>query len=79
MSELKKTDLSHWFPHLSACYKDDVLKPLSVNEESVLFEPGILDYCCSTTWSPSFRPFTISVCDPFDSPTATATLRVPSF
>ena len=38
-----------------------------------------LFYCCNTTWSPSFSPFTTSVCDPFDRPTETATLRIPSF
>src|SRR5208337_4017082 len=36
-------------------------------------------YCCSTTWSPSFSPLRISVTEPLDSPTFTATLRVPSF
>ena len=36
-------------------------------------------YCCSTTCSPSFTPLTISVTDPFDSPTVTGILRKPSF
>ena len=36
-------------------------------------------HCCNTTWSPSLRPETISVADPFESPTVTGTLRKPSF
>ncbi len=36
---------------------------------------GRAPYCCSTTCSPSFTPLTISVTDPFDSPTVTETLR----
>jgi len=69
----------------AACYMDDVSEPTPVNEKStpklvcakVLLATVL--YCCSTTWSPSFNPFTISVWEPFDSPTATAILRVPSF
>jgi len=37
------------------------------------------DYCWRTTWSPSFRPLAISVTDPLERPTLTATLRWPSF
>src|ERR1035438_5185473 len=36
-------------------------------------------HCCRTTWSPSFRPFNTSVNEPFESPTVTETLRLPSF
>src|SRR5271157_154522 len=37
------------------------------------------DYCCNTTWSPSFTPLRISVTEPLESPTLTGTFRWPSF
>src|ERR1035437_9767671 len=36
-------------------------------------------HCCNTTWSPSFSPLRTSVTEPFDNPTVTGTLRLPSF
>ena len=83
-SESKRHFLRRFF-HFRACYMDDVSEPTPVNEKStpklvcakVLLATVL--YCCSTTWSPSFNPFTISVWEPFDRPTATAILRVPSF
>ena len=34
VSKPNETDLSHLFLHLPSCYRDDVLEPTSVNEES---------------------------------------------